>query len=52
MRSDDGGQVVGEMHDRTILHIRPLPDGNGLDVPAENGSIENAGVLPEMHIAH
>ncbi len=44
--------VVGEMHDRVVLHIAPLAHHDAVDVAPQHRSVEDAAVFSELHIAH
>ena len=50
--TDSGGEVVGEMDDTAVLDVAPLPDDDGLNVAAQDGTVEDAGVFAESDVAH
>lgn len=50
-RADHGRLVIGEVNHRPVLHIRPLPDPDRVDIRTQDGAVENTRIAPKANIA-
>lgn len=48
----NGRQVVGQVDDRTVLHVRSLPDDDGFDVTPQDSPVKHTRIPAQSHIAH
>jgi hypothetical protein len=51
IRADAHAHTVGEMHDDVVLDVAAVADDDALDVAAQDGTVEHAGVAAERHVA-
>lgn len=48
--SDLGTQIIGEMDDAGVLHIRSFSNADCIDVCPEDGIVENTGVPSQVDV--
>lgn len=49
--ADDAWEVIGEVEDGVILDVGLLADLDAVDIPAQDGSVPDAGSVPEGDVA-